>query len=170
GNRLGFNRVLELRIFVEGGFQRDSQLVWNHLGNPVRFRIAQSDYSSNVANNTFRSERAERDNLRNGARPIFSADVFDNLSSSILTEIDVDIRGTDALGIEKTLKNQAEPERIQVRNSKGIGSQRPSRGAPARPNRNIILLRVVNEIPDNEEVARKPRLFEHRQFVIEPGP
>src|SRR5205814_1563024 len=91
--------------------------------------------------------------LRNRTITISAAHVFDDLAATVLAKVHVDVRRADALRIEEALEEQLELERVDVRDAHRIRDQRTRCRTTARPDRNAVLLRPMNEVPDDEEVV-----------------
>ena len=79
--------------------------------------------------------------------------VADHLVAPLLAEIDVEVRHRDALGIEEALEQEPEADRIEIGDGERIGDERAGAGAAARPDRNALRLRPLDEIGDDQEVA-----------------
>ena len=88
------------------------------------------------------------------SRPYFARDVVDDLAAATLAEVDVDIGQRDALGIEEALEDQVVVQRIDVGDPQRPRDQAAGRRAAAGPDRNALLARVADEVPDDQEVAR----------------
>ena len=170
GGRFVFNRRRQLWVLSSGVFKIDIQLIRNHLGNAVGIAITPCQHPRDIANHRLRSQRAERDNVANRTLAIFLPDILNHFTATRLAEIDVNIRRTDPLRIQKPFKQQIEWQWIKIRNAKTIRHQRPRRRPPARPDRNSLVLRPLNEIPDNEKIRKILHLLQDRNLVVKPRP
>jgi hypothetical protein len=83
-------------------------------------------------------------------------------------EVDIDIGHRHTLGIEKPLEEQRVLQRIDVGDLHHICDERACSGAATRADRNIVLARVANEVPHNEEVARELHLLDTFEFALQP--
>ena len=119
--------LLEFWRLLERLFERHFQIERNHLRQPVAVAIRQTHYAANVAHNAFRAHCAERDDLRDGIAPVFLADVFDDIRTAVIGEINVNIRRADTFGIQKTLEQQSVANRIHVRDLQQISDERTCR-------------------------------------------
>ena len=97
---------------------------------------------------------AERDDLRHVLAAVLLGDVGDDLAAPALAEVDVDIGQRHALGIEEALEVQVEVQRIDVRDPQAVRHQAAGGRPAARADRNRLLARVADEVPDDQEVAR----------------
>ena len=98
------------------------------------------------------------------SRPYFSRDVVDHLTAPVHAEIDVDIGHRNALGIQKALKQQLVLQGINVGDSQRIGDQRAGGRSAARTYGNVVFPCVADEVPDDQEIARKLHLLDDRRF------
>ena len=87
------------------------------------------------------------------SRPYRCLHVADHLVAAVLAEIDVEVRHRDALGIEEALENEPEADRIEIGDGQRIGHQRAGARTAARPDRNALRFRPLDEIGDDQEVA-----------------
>ncbi len=102
------------------------------------------------------------------SRAIFAADVLDHLVAPVLAEIDVEVRHRHALGVQEPLEQQAEAQRVQVGDGQRPGRHRPGARAAARPHRDALRLRPLDEVGDDQEVAGEAHRGDHAQLVFQP--
>ena len=133
--------------------QRDVGPGRNRLRHLVDERVRQSEHAADVAHHRLRRHRSERDDLRDFVRAVLAADVLDDLAAAVHAEVDVDVGHRDALGIEEALEEKVVVERIDVGDAHRIRDQRARAGAAAGTDRDAVVLRVLDEVPDHEEVA-----------------
>ena len=115
-----------------------------------------------------RQQRAEGDDLRDLLLAVALLHVFDDALAPVDAEVDVEVRHRDAFGIEEALEQQAEAERIEIRDGQRVGDERAGAGAAARPDRNIVVLRPFDEVGDDQEVAGKLHPLDDADLVGEP--
>ena len=89
-------------------------------------------------------------------------------SRPVDAEVDVEIRHRDAFGIEEALEQQAEAQRIEIGDGQRVGDERAGAGAAARPDRDVVVLRPLDEVGDDQEVARKLHPPDDADLVGEP--
>ena len=87
--------------------------------------------------------------------------VIDDLTAPIIAKIDVDIRHTDALGIEEYLKQQAKAYRVNIRNAQAIRHKATRAGAAARSNGYIARLGIIHIVLHYKKVIRVSHIFYH---------
>ncbi len=74
----------------------------------------------------------------------------------------------DPFGVQKALEQQRIAQGIKVGDRQRIGHQRTRARPPPRTHRNAALLRPLDEVGDDQEVAREAHLFDDSQFKIQP--
>ena len=86
-----------------------------------------------------------------------------------MAEVDVDIGHGDALGIEEALEEQDVLEGIDVGDLHGIGDEGAGGGAAAGADGDAVVAGVLDEVPDDEEVAGVLHLLDDADFEVQAG-
>ena len=159
--------LAQLRRLFERVLEADVQGVRHQLGDLVDLGEGQVERPARISDHRLRAHGAEGDDLAHILAAVFFRYVVDHVDAATHAEIDVDIRKSDALRIEKTLEEQTVLQRIDVRNLQGVGYQAARRRPASRPHRNAFLARKPDKIPDNQEIARKPHLLDEFDFAIQ---
>ncbi len=159
--------VLEDRVLGERLVERHVERRRDLLGDVVDVGVRHVERAADVAHHGLRLHRPERDDLRHVLAAVLPRDVVDHLAAAPLAEVDVDIGQRHALGVEEALEDQVEVDRIDVGDAHAPGDERPGGRAAARTDRNALLARVADEVPDDQEVARVPHLLDHLDLVLE---
>ena len=155
----------ELRGLLQRFVERDVELVGNKFGDAIHFPVRQVHGASHVLDRGLGGHGSKRNDLRDIRTPVFRGDVLDDVATTPLAEIDVDIRHRDAFGIEKAFEQQIVLERIDVRDLERVAYQAAGGRSSAGSNGNSLRSRVTNEIPDDQEVACVAHLLNHANFV-----
>src|SRR4029079_15778409 len=134
----------------------------------VYLYIRHLEYAADVTKNTSCLQRAEGDDLRHLVTPIALLHIADHLVPAVLAEVDVEIRHRNALGIEKPLEQQNEPDRIQIRDRECVGNQRPGARTTTGTNGYALFLRPLDEVRDDQEIARIFHTRDNTQLEVEP--
>ena len=113
-------------------------------------------------------KRAEGDDLRDLIAAVALLHVSDDFVAAVLAEVDVEVGHRHAFRIEKALEQQAEAHRIEVGDGERIGNQRARAGAAARTDRNALRFCPLNEVGDDQEVARIFHPFDDAELEVEP--
>ena len=98
--------------------------------------------------------------------PVLALDVFDHFLASKIAEIDIDIGHRNALGIEKSLEQQAELERIEIGNAEEISDDTSGGGASARSDADRMFFRESDKIPDDQKVIVIAHCVDRRELVF----
>ncbi len=71
-------------------------------------------------------------------------------------------------GLRKRSKSRSLGERVEVGDPQHVGDDRAGRRAAPRPDRDAVLLRVADEVPDDQEVGGEPHLLDHPELELHP--
>ena len=164
------DRLLELRLHFKGiGQRRRVGGVERHqLGQLVDLAERKLQHAADIAQHGARLQRAECDDLRDAIRAIFLAHVLDDFAAPLLAEVDVEVGHRHAFGVEEALEQQAEADGIEVGDGQRPGDNRTCARTPARPHRNAVRLRPLDEVRDDKEVARKSHVLDDAELVGQP--
>ena len=143
------HRVLGQRL-LERHVERRRDL----LGDAVDVRVRHVHGAPDVAHDRLGLHRAEGDDLRDVLAAVPARDVLDHLAAAALAEVDVDVGHRHALGVEEALEDQVVVQRIDVGDAHRPRDEAAGRRAAARPDRNALLARVADEVPDDQQIAR----------------
>ena len=147
--------------FLQRVFQFDAERGGNQFRQAVHFAVRNIHGAADVFHRGFRGHGAKRDDLRDIFAPVFLRDVLDQLAAPAHAEVDIDIGHGNAFGIQEALKEQVVLQRIHVRDAQRVADQAAGSRAAARADGNFLRARVVNEIPDDQEVALIAHLLDH---------
>src|SRR5581483_3691555 len=126
-----------------------------------------AERAADVLDRRLRLQRAEGGDLRDFVGAVFLLDVADDLIAPADAEIDVDIGHRFALGVEKALEQQTVSDRIEVGDLERIGDEASRRRAAARPHRDAVVLRVIDEVGNDQEIARELHPLYDAELEIE---
>ena len=121
-----------------------------------------------VAQHAARLQRAERDDLCDLVATILLLHVANDLVAPVLTEVDVEIRHRNPLGIEKALEQQTETDRIEIGDGQRVSDQRAGAGAAARSDRDVLRLSPLDEIGNDQEIAGIVHVNDDAELEFEP--
>src|SRR3546814_2265217 len=82
---------------------------------------------------------------------VLTLDIADHLVPPLLAEVDVEVRHRHALGIEETLEEQPEAQRVEVGDGQRPGDRRAGAGPAARTHRDAVRLGPLDEVGDKSE-------------------
>ena len=144
------------------------RILRHQLAQLVDLAVGHFQHAADVAQHAARLQRAEGDDLRDLIAAVALLHVADHLVAPVLAEVDVEVRHRHALGIEEALEQQAEADRIEVGDGQRIGDERARARAAARPDRNALRLRPLDEVGDDQEVARIFHALDDAELEGEP--
>ena len=84
------------------------------------------------------------------------------------TEIDIEIRHRNPLWVKKAFKQEIVFQRIKIGNQQYPCYHRTRTRTTTGPNRNILRLRPLNKIGNDQKIARKPHALDDTQLKLKP--
>ena len=144
----------------------DRGLPVHQFSNAIGIRIRDAHDAPDVFDDRSRCKRAECDDLRHIFRMIAAADIFDCLSAPLGTEIHVEVRHGNTVGIEEPLEEKIVSERIDVGDADRIGDNASDAGTTPRPHRDPVHARPVYVVPHDQEIVRKSHLDDDAQLIF----
>ena len=162
--------LCEQRLHLARVGQRDGtpRLHRDEFGHLVAEVVAQVEHAPYVAHHRARGHGAECDNLRHTVLAVLAPHVVDDLVAPVLAEVDVEVRHRHALRIEEALEQQVVGNRVEVGDAERVGHQRARTGAAPGSDRHAVVPRPVDEVGDDEEVAREAHLDNGADLEVEP--
>ena len=139
-------------VLLERLVERHVERRRNQLGDLVHVGERHLEHAADVLDDRLGLHRAEGDDLRDVLAAVLARDVLDHLAAAPLAEVDVDIGQRHALRVQEALEDQIEVDRIDVGDPHAVRDQAAGRRAAARADRNALLARVADEVPDDQEV------------------
>ena len=149
-----FQLLARLEAFREGGAAAHDRLR-DLLREAVAGAVVEAEHAGGVAGRGARRHLAEGDDLGDRLAAVLLGDVADHPLAAADREVDVDIRHRLAAGVEEALEEQVFGERVEVGDREDVGDDRARRRATARADGDAVLLRVADEVPDDQEVGRR---------------
>ena len=138
--------------------------------DPVGLASRHAEHASGVVQRRARLQRVERHDLRDMFGAVALANVFDDLVPADFAEVDVEVRHRDALGVQEALEEQPVANGVEVHDPKRVRDQRTRARTPPRPDRNVALLRPVDEVGDDQEVAGEVHVDDDVEFEFQTLP
>ena len=167
-DRLLLRQIPQLRHLLQRIRQLRPRHFRNQIGNSRCFSKTHSHHPTHIPHRHLGPHRSKGNDLRHRPLPVLVAHIGNHLLPSIGTKIHVDIGRRNPFRIQKSLKEQPIANRTKIGNPQHIGNQTPRRTTPTRPDRNPFLLRIVDKIPNDEEIADKPSLLDHPHLKLQP--
>ena len=149
------------------GLERLAGTFRHELRDAVDDAVRDVEDASGVADRRAGGHRRERDDLRDAVAAVLLGDVVDDAVAARDGEVDVHVRQVLARRVQEALEEKAVAHRVDVRDLEAVRGERPGGGAAARPDAHAVLLREVDEVPDDEEVVREAHLLDRLQLEAE---
>ena len=130
----------------------------HRLGDPVAHRERVAEDPRGVLDGLLGLDGAVGDDHRDPVVAVLVGDVADHLAAPALVEVDVEVGHRDAVGVEEALEDQAVLERVEVGDPHRVRRHRPGAGATAGTDPDAVVLGPVDEVGDDQEVAREAHL------------
>ncbi len=137
------------------------------LGEPVAGAVVVAEHPGGVAGGRARRHLAEGDDLRDALAAVLVGDVADHPLASAHREVDVDVGHRLAAGVEEALEEETVGQRVEVGDLERVGHDRAGGRAAPGPTATPVLLRVVDEVPDDQEVGLEAHLVDHPELELE---
>ena len=147
---------------------RLGRVVGHQLADAVDLAVGHAQHAADVAQHGARLQLAEGDDRRHAVVAVFVAHVADHPVALVLAEVDIEVRHRHALGIEEALEQQAPAQRVEIGDLERPGDQRARPRAAAGPDRDAVVLGPLDEVGNDQEVAREAHLLDHVELVGEP--
>ena len=168
-HRLAVAERLQPRLVRNGARQRDRlrRIVGDEFAQLVDLPVWHFQHAADIAQHTASLQRTERDDLRDLLAAVLSLHITNDVVAMILAEVDVEIGHRHALGIEEAFEQKSEAQRVEIRDQERIGDQRARPGAAPRPHRNAFILRPLDEVGDDQEIARIAHALDNAELESE---
>ncbi len=169
-HRIAVALGLQPRLVVDGALERHriGRVLRHQLAELVDLAVRHLQHAADVAQHAARLQRAEGDDLRDPVVAVLGLHVADHLVAAVLAEVDIEVRHRHAVGIEEALEQEPEPDRVEIGDGQRLGDQRAGAGAAARPDRNALRLRPLDEVGDDQEVAGVLHPLDDAELEVEP--
>ena len=155
----------EIRALLQRFVQRDLQIFGDHLRDLQRPRERHLHDLRHVLEDRAGFQGPERGDLRHVVDAIALFNVIDDLASALDAEVHVDIGHGYALDVQEALENQAEFDGVDVGDLHRVSDDGTCGGTSARADHDAMALRVVDEVPDDQEVADVTHGLDRLHFV-----
>ena len=160
----------QLRIHLQRLIERDVQLVRHLLRDQVTLRIRNIQYTPDIPDDTARGERTEGDDLRYAVLPVLPGHILDDLLPALVLEIHIDIGHGHTLRVQETLEDEIVPHRVDIGDPDAVRDEGARRRASARSHRDVMCLRIVHIIPDDQEVLDEAHARDRIELIVETRP
>ncbi len=133
----------------------------------VHLLVRNTHHAANVTDGVAGGHGTKGDDLRHMVCTVFTVDVVDDLLSALVAEVYIEIRHTDALGVQKALEDQVIADGVDIRDAHAVGSNTACAGATSRPYRDALTFCKIDVVPHNEVVVGIPHGLDHANLVFQ---
>ena len=120
-----------------------------------------------IADDHLRAQRAVGDNVGDAVVAVFLADVIDDLAAAAHAKIDIEVGRRNAFGIQESLEEQFETQRVEIGDAEEVGDDTTRAGAAARADGDVLFPGPIDEIPNDEEVIDEAGLADDAELVVD---
>ena len=97
---------------------------------------------------------------------VLAIDIVDDLAAAVDAEVNIDIGHADALGIQKSLEEQAVFNGVNIGDAQAIGHHAACGAASARADGYLLTLGIADKVRDDEEIIDKAHLLYHGKLIV----
>ena len=171
-DQLGHLRVGIVELFqLTGNFQRPLeghfQFHGHKLCHHIHLLVRDTHHAAHIPDGVAGSHSTKGDDLRHMVRTVFTVDVVDDLLPALVAEVHIEIRHTDALGVQKTLEDQVIADGVDIRDAHAVGGDTTRAGAASRSHRDALTFCKIDVVPHNEVVVGIPHGLDHTDLVFQ---
>ena len=163
-HRLGQGRAL-----LEGVVEGDVERVGDQLRDLVDVAERHAEHPADVPDHRLGLEHVEGDDLGHPVAAVPLDHVLDHLVAPVVGEVDVHVGHGLAPWVQESLEDEAVTHWIDGGDPEAVGDHGRGRRAPPGAHRDAPVLRVPDEVPDDQEVAGELHLLDDAELVVEPG-
>ena len=139
----------------------------HQLGDLVADDVRVAEHAGRVAHRGPRLDRGEGDHLRDVVVAVLLRRVPDHLAAVAGVEVHVDVGHLLATRVEHPLEQQVVLDRVDVDDAQAVRDARTGRAPPPGADPDPARLRVVHEVPHDEEVRREPHRLDDVELVLD---
>ena len=164
--RVVINELFDFVAAVVGFGEGHFGICWNEFAEAVALFEGHSKRACDVFDDGLGFQRAEGADLHDVGGAVLFADVFDDDVTAAFAQVDVEIRRTDALWVQKTFEQKTVADRIDVCDVHQVGDDGASARTAARTERHADFVTIVQEVPHDQKIADEFRLLDDADFIV----
>ena len=176
GLRVGVDEFAELAGFLIALGLRVLDVlernVLGHLGRrqrlrqPLTHREGFAEHTRGVLQRHLRLDRAVGDDHRNALVAVLLGHIVDDLGAATIIEVDVEVGHGHTVRVEEALEEQTVLQRIEVGDAHRVGDHGTGTRTTAGSDADPVVLRPVDEVGDDEEVAGEAHRDDDVELVV----
>ena len=164
GHRVGVDGLAQLRTGLECRLERLPRPFRHELRDAVDDAVRDVEDAAGVTNRRARRHGREGDDLRDAVAPVLLGDVVDDAVAAGDREVDVHVRQVLARRVQEALEEQAVAHRVDVGDLEAVRGDRAGGRPTSWPDADSVLLREVDEVPDDQEVVGEAHLLDRLEL------
>ncbi|SIJ37769.1 Uncharacterised protein [Mycobacteroides abscessus subsp. abscessus] len=125
-----------------------------------------AEHPGGVLERLLRLDRAVGDDHRHPLVAVLPGDVLDDLPAATIVEVDVEVGHGHTVRVEEALEEESVLERVEIGDAHRVGDHRSGTRATAWPDPDAVVLRPVDEVGDDEEVAGEAHRDDDVELVV----
>ena len=165
---VGVDRLAQLGARLHALLERLARPFRDQLRDPVDGAVGDLEHAARIADGGAGGHRREGDDLRDAVTAVLLGHVVDDPLAAGDREVDVHVGHRLAARVQEPLEHQVVLDRVEVGDLEAVGDDAPGGRAATRADADPLLLREVDEVPDDQEVVGEPHLADRLQLVAEP--
>ena len=165
--RVGIVEFFQLAGNLQRPLEGHFQLHGHKLCYNVHLLVWNTHHAAHIPDGVAGSHGTKGDDLRHMVRTVFAVDVVDDLLPTLVAEIHVEIRHTDALGVQKALEDQVIADGVDIRDANTVGGNTARTGAASRAHRDALTFCKIDIVPHDEVVVGIPHGLNHADLVFQ---
>ncbi len=164
---VGVDRLAQLGARLHALLERLARSFRDQLRDPVDGAVGDLEHATGIADGGAGGHRREGDDLRDAVAAVLLGHVVDHPLAAGDREVDVHVGHRLAARVQEPLEHQVVLDRVEVGDLEAVGDDAPGCRAATRADADPLLLREVDEVPDDQEVVGEPHLADRLQLVPE---
>ena len=123
---------------------------------PRHLLVWNTHHAAHIPDGVAGCHRTKGNDLRHMVRTVFAVDVVDDLLPALVAEVHIEIRHTDAFGVQKALEDQVIADGVDIRNAHAVSGNTARAGAASRPHRDALTFCKIDVVPYDEVIVGVP--------------
>ena len=170
--------LLDLRVAVVGRLQLgagleavvevDLDALGDQLRDLVDRAVGDVEHAPRVADGRAGHHRPEGDDLGDVVAPVLLGHVVDDAVAAGDREVDVHVGHRLAARVQEALEEEVVLDGVDLGDVEAVGGERACGRAAAGADRDAVLLRELDEVPDDQEVVGEAHLLDRLELELEP--
>ena len=165
--RVGIVELFQLAGNLQCPLEGHLQFHGHKLCYHVHLLVWNTHHAAHIPDGVAGCHGTKGDDLRHMIRTVFAVDVVDDLLSALVAEVHIEIRHTDAFGVQKALEDQVIADGVDIRNAHAVSGNTTRAGAASRPHRDALTFCKIDVVPYDEVIVGVPHGLDHADLVFQ---